>query len=82
MALQAATRLAHPSALLTTSQKGENLKYDNINSQEGHIILKDLSEGRTSIYIFWSGGGEELYSVEHRYLQTVRYTKRSVNDRR
>jgi len=57
-------------ALLATSQKGENLKYDNIKPQEDHIILKDLSEGRTSVYIFQKRGGG-LYSIDRHYLQTV-----------
>jgi len=41
-----------------------------INPQDGHIILEDLSEGRTSMYIFRMEGGG-LYSIERRYLQTV-----------
>jgi hypothetical protein len=45
--------------LLATSQKGGHLKYDNINPQEDHIIRNDLSEARTSVYIFRMerGGG-------------------------
>jgi hypothetical protein len=44
-------------ALLATSQKGEIQKY--IKPQEDHIILKDLSEGRTNVYIFFFLGGGE-----------------------
>jgi len=29
-----------------------------INPQDGHIILKDLSEGHTSIYIYFKWEGE------------------------
>jgi hypothetical protein len=47
----------------------------NIHLQEGHVNLKDLCEGRNSVYVFRKGEGVGLKSIERGCLQTVSYTK-------
>ena len=45
-----------------------------VSPQQGHTILKDMSDGRTCVYIYRKSGGRGLNAIERRNLQKC-YTK-------